>query len=106
MPDSLPLSETQIQSGLLSLPGWTCENNRLCATYRFADFQMTFAAMTAIALQAEKLAHHPEWSNVYHTLTVRLTTHDAGNQVTELDLILARIIHEIATRMGAHPLSS
>ncbi len=67
---------------------------------RFADFNAAFGFMTRVALMADKLDHHPEWSNVYNRVEVLLTTHDAGG-VTELDLTLARFIDEAAAALGA-----
>lgn len=70
--------------------GWTDEGGRdaLVKTYTFANFVEAFGFMTRAALWAEKWNHHPEWSNVYKTVTVTLTTHDAGG-VTDLDVKLA-----------------
>jgi 4a-hydroxytetrahydrobiopterin dehydratase len=66
----------------------------------FADFNAAFGFMTRVALLADKMDHHPEWSNVYNRVEVLLTTHDAGG-VTELDLKMARFIDEAADAMGA-----
>jgi 4a-hydroxytetrahydrobiopterin dehydratase len=74
---------------------WTEENNRLKKTFRFKDFQEAFAFMTRVAFLAEKYEHHPNWSNVYNTVTIELTTHDAGNVVTEKDHKLAAAIDAI-----------
>jgi 4a-hydroxytetrahydrobiopterin dehydratase len=74
---------------------WTEENNRLKKTFRFKDFQEAFAFMTRVAFLAEKHEHHPNWSNVYNTVTIELTTHDAGNIVTEKDHKLAAAIDAI-----------
>ncbi|MCF1750353.1 4a-hydroxytetrahydrobiopterin dehydratase [Mariniradius sediminis] len=74
---------------------WTEENNRLKKTFRFKDFQQAFAFMTRVAFLAEKHEHHPNWSNVYNTVTIELTTHDAGNVVTEKDHKLAAAIDAI-----------
>lgn len=74
---------------------WTEENNRLKKTFRFRDFQEAFAFMTRVAFLAEKHDHHPNWSNVYNTVTIELTTHDAGNVVTEKDHKLAAAIDAI-----------
>ncbi|EMS32801.1 Pterin-4-alpha-carbinolamine dehydratase [Mariniradius saccharolyticus AK6] len=74
---------------------WTEENNRLKKTFRFKDFQEAFAFMTRVAFLAEKHDHHPNWSNVYNTVTIELTTHDAGNVVTEKDHKLAAAIDAI-----------
>lgn len=71
---------------------WTEENNRLKRIFQFADFTEAFAFMTRVAFLAERHAHHPNWSNVYNTVEIELTTHDAGNVVTEKDRKLAEAI--------------
>jgi 4a-hydroxytetrahydrobiopterin dehydratase len=68
---------------------WNESDNKLTRTFQFADFVEAFAFMTKVALIAEKMNHHPEWRNVYNTVEITLTTHDAGNTVTEKDLKLA-----------------
>ena len=80
---------------------WTEENNALEATFKFRDFMEAFAFMTEIAFHAEKMNHHPNWSNVWNTVTIQLTTHDAGNQVTEKDRDLARVIDRVAEKYKA-----
>lgn len=74
---------------------WKEENNSLTRTFKFKDFQEAFAFMTRVALIAEKMDHHPNWSNVYNTVTIQLSTHDAGNKVTDLDRKLAKAIDEL-----------
>lgn len=74
---------------------WVEENNRLKKTFKFSNFQEAFAFMTRVAFLAEKQNHHPNWSNVYNTVEIELTTHDAGNTVTERDHKLARAIDKI-----------
>jgi 4a-hydroxytetrahydrobiopterin dehydratase len=74
-----------------TLPDWTLEADALARTFRFADFSAAFAFMTRVALLAEKADHHPEWSNVWNRVDVRLTTHDAGG-LTARDVALARAI--------------
>lgn len=71
---------------------WKEENNSLKKVFKFNDFTEAFGFMTQVALIAEKMDHHPNWSNVYNTVTIELTTHDAGNKVTELDRKLANAI--------------
>jgi 4a-hydroxytetrahydrobiopterin dehydratase len=68
---------------------WKEENNSLQKVFEFKDFVAAFAWMTQAAIWAEKYNHHPEWSNVYNKVNVKLTTHDAGNTVTEKDRKLA-----------------
>ena len=74
---------------------WTEENNKLKKTFKFSDFQEAFAFMTRVAFLAEKQNHHPTWSNVYDTVEIELTSHDAGNIVTERDHKLAKAIDKI-----------
>ncbi|NJO86791.1 MAG: pterin-4-alpha-carbinolamine dehydratase [Lewinella sp.] len=74
---------------------WTDTNDCLKATFAFPDFRRAFAFMTEVAFAAEAANHHPNWENVYNTVNITLTTHDAGNTVTEKDRTLARQIDEI-----------
>ncbi len=74
---------------------WKEENNRLVKTFKFHDFKEAFGFMTKVALVAEKMDHHPHWSNVYNSVTIELTTHDAGNVVTEKDRKLAKAIDQL-----------
>lgn len=74
---------------------WTEVNNQLQVTLKFKDFVEAFAFMTEVAFYAEKQNHHPNWSNVWNTVNIELSTHDAGNIVTEKDHKLATIITEI-----------
>jgi 4a-hydroxytetrahydrobiopterin dehydratase len=80
-------------AALQSLATWTAADGRdaIQKTFRFADFNAAFGFMTQVALLAEKMDHHPEWSNVYNRVEVLLTTHDA-NGVTDLDLRLAQFM--------------
>lgn len=73
---------------------WKEKNNRLSATFEFENFTEAFAFMTEVAFAAEKHNHHPNWSNVWNKVTIELTTHDAGNVVTEKDIKLSEdILH-------------
>jgi len=82
-------------------PRWmkVSEPAALTAEFKCASFAAAMGFMTEIAIHADKLNHHPEWSNVYNRVTITLTTHDAGG-LTELDLKLAEKIDEIAARNG------
>lgn len=71
---------------------WTNENNKLYRRFQFADFSEAFAFMTRVAIEAEKMNHHPEWRNVWNTVEIWLSTHDAGDIVTEKDQELAKRI--------------
>jgi len=85
------------KSALSRLSGWSEAAGRDAITKKFVfkDFNRAFGFMTRAALVAEKLDHHPEWSNVYKTVEVTLSTHDAGG-LTELDLKLAEAMDKIA----------
>ncbi len=71
---------------------WTEVNDSLERSFKFKDFSEAFAFMTRVALIAEKMDHHPEWTNVYNKVKIKLSTHDAGNVVTEKDRKLAKAI--------------
>jgi 4a-hydroxytetrahydrobiopterin dehydratase len=71
---------------------WKTENNRLKNTFKFKDFNEAFGFMARVALIAEKMDHHPTWTNTYNTVSFELSTHDAGDVVTEKDRTLAKAI--------------
>ena len=77
------------------MPMWIEKDNKLKAEFEFEDFIGAFAFMTKVAIIAEKMNHHPAWSNVYNTVTIELSTHDAGDVVTEKDHHLARGIDKL-----------
>jgi 4a-hydroxytetrahydrobiopterin dehydratase len=74
---------------------WKEENNFLVRQFIFNNFTEAFAFMTQVAFLAEKHQHHPNWSNVYNQVEIKLTTHDAGNVVTDKDINLARAIDSL-----------
>lgn len=74
---------------------WEEQNNRLVRRFVFADFSEAFAFMARVALLAEQLGHHPDWRNVYNTVEISLSTHDAGNVVTDKDRQLAQAIDRL-----------
>jgi 4a-hydroxytetrahydrobiopterin dehydratase len=74
---------------------WIEEDNKLKAEFQFSDFVSAFAFMTKVALLAEKMDHHPWWSNVYNKVSIELSTHDAGNMVTDKDRKMARQIDKL-----------
>jgi len=76
---------------------WKTENNKLIKTFVFKDFTEAFGFMTRVAMVAEKMNHHPTWSNTWNTVSFELCTHDAGNTVTEKDLQLAEAIDALAS---------
>ena len=71
---------------------WKEENNTLTRNFKFKDFIEAWSFMTKVAMVAEKMNHHPEWTNVYNTVNITLTTHDKGNTITEKDRELAEKI--------------
>lgn len=75
---------------------WTEDDGYLSRDFKFANFPEAFAFMTRVAFIAEKLGHHPEWSNVYNRVSIKLTTHDEGNVVTDLDRSFADAVDAIA----------
>ncbi|MGE0770911.1 MAG: 4a-hydroxytetrahydrobiopterin dehydratase [Cyclobacteriaceae bacterium] len=74
---------------------WKEEDNRLKQTFEFTDFVSAFAFMTRVALLAEKMNHHPFWTNVYNKVSIELSTHDAGDVVTDKDRALAKAIDKL-----------
>ncbi|MBM4375743.1 MAG: 4a-hydroxytetrahydrobiopterin dehydratase [Deltaproteobacteria bacterium] len=91
MPNRIKLNDEALHDGLRGLPEWTYVEGKLRRELRFPDFVAAFGFMTQVALHAERLNHHPEWSNVYGTVRIDLVTHDCGG-VSALDLELARRI--------------
>ncbi len=89
------LSTDAIQAGLDELEGWTLLDEKLHREFRFQSFIAAFGFMTSAAIEAEKMDHHPEWSNVYNKVSVDLTTHNAGG-ITELDFQLAKKMNKLA----------
>lgn len=90
------------EGALAALKGWTkAEGDRdaIAKTFRFEDFKRAFAFMSAVALKAEQMDHHPEWFNVYNKVEVVLTTHDADG-VTTRDLELAGYMDTLAGRLA------
>ncbi len=88
------LSSSELDENLKGLPEWTLVNGKLHRELHFNSFVEAFGAMTRIALVAEKMDHHPEWSNVYNRVTIDLTTHDADG-LTALDIELATAIEQL-----------
>ncbi len=91
------LNGSKLEEALLELTGWSPDTNRPVITkeYKFKTFNEAWAFMSRIALKAEKMDHHPEWSNVYNTVVITLTTHDSGG-ITEKDIKLAKFADKAA----------
>ena len=92
---STPLSEAEVVQVLERLTEWRRSGDKLVRTYRFKDFVDAFGWMSSVALVAESMNHHPEWRNVYATVEVELTTHDAGG-ITDRDFELAKAMDRLA----------
>ena len=92
---SAALSPNQIQEALAGLDGWSYTDSKLLKTYKLNDFNAALAFINQVGEVAERLNHHPDIHNSWNRVTLRLCTHDAGGQVTEKDLTLARAIQSI-----------
>jgi 4a-hydroxytetrahydrobiopterin dehydratase len=91
-----PLTTTEIAEALDELPGWTHEDDKLKKTFEVKDFRAAVSFIVRLAFYAEELNHHPELYNVYNIIDIALTTHDAGNKVTEMDVRLAEAIEDFS----------
>lgn len=100
MPKIPKLDDAAITKELATLDGWKREGDKIFREYKFADFVTAFSFMTSAALVAEKMDHHPEWFNVYSTVRVHLTTHDAGG-LSAFDFQLALRMDALARRLLA-----
>ncbi|WP_423149339.1 4a-hydroxytetrahydrobiopterin dehydratase [Rubrolithibacter danxiaensis] len=75
---------------------WETKNNQLVKSFEFKDFVQAWAFMTKVAMAAEKMNHHPNWTNIYNKVEIKLSTHDAGDTVTDKDKALAKVIDSLA----------
>ena len=89
------LTKDQVESRLGKLEGWSLADGKLRREFRFKNFVQAFGFMASAAIEAEKMNHHPEWSNVYSKVTVELVTHDAGG-ITDLDFELAEKMNALS----------
>jgi 4a-hydroxytetrahydrobiopterin dehydratase len=96
MTDRTPLSREQIETAISELEGWRFDDDSLKRTYEFKHFREAISFIVRLAFEAESLNHHPEIHNVYNRVDVSLTTHDAGNRVTPMDVSLARAIDQFS----------
>src|ERR1041384_2896026 len=90
------LGRTKIAAALDGLPGWTLKRDALVKTFEFASFREALGFMVRVGFEAEAMNHHPEWTNVYNRVAIRLSTHDAGNKVTAKDVELATKIQALS----------
>lgn len=95
MPRVEKLADAEVAERLHELPEWSLEDGKLHREFRFADFSEAFGFMTRAALVAERMDHHPEWSNVWSRVVVDLQTHDAGG-ISPLDFELATALDRLA----------
>ncbi len=93
------LPDSEVQAKLQTLPGWSVVDGKLHRQYTFGDFVAAFAFMTQVAIEAERLDHHPNWSNVYNRVEVTLWTHDAGG-LTANDIALAEVMERRAAPLS------
>ena len=93
------LADADVQHRLAELPGWTLEDGALHREIEFADFSEAWGFMSRVALEAERLGHHPDWCNSYNRVILQLATHDAGG-ITELDFALARYVEKTRGQAG------
>ncbi len=89
------LTDDEITAQIAQLKGWRFQDGKLHREFEFSNFAKAFGFMTSVAIVAEKMDHHPEWSNVYNRVVVDLSTHDAGG-VTDFDFRLAQAIDALA----------
>ena len=93
---SKPLKVAGIKAALDALPGWKFQRNALAKTFKFGSFREALSFRVHAGFEAEAMDHHPEWTNVYNRVAIRLNTHDAGDKVTAKDVELAKKIQAIS----------
>lgn len=93
---SAPLTDSEVNEAVRALAGWRFEANALVKTFRFGSFREAISFMVRVSFEAEAADHHPEWTNVYDRVEVRLNTHAAGGKVTARDVELAKRIQAIS----------
>ena len=92
---STPLKSNEVTAALAGLPGWKHEKDALAKSLKFGSFREAVSFIVRASFEAEELNHHPEWTNVYNRIDIRLSTHDAGGKVTAKDVDLAKRIEKI-----------
>jgi 4a-hydroxytetrahydrobiopterin dehydratase len=91
-----PLTQTEIAAALPALPGWTFDRDALAKEFKFGSFKEALSFMVRVGFEAEAMDHHPDWTNVYNRVAIRLNTHDAGGKVTAKDIALAKKIQALS----------
>lgn len=93
-----PLTSAEIEHALTHLPGWAWERDALVKTLAFSNFREALGFMLKAGFEADELDHHPEWTNIYNKVVIRLTTHDSGDKVTVKDVELAKRMEALRGR--------
>ena len=93
------LTQTEIAAALVKLPGWKVVKAKLHREYKFPDFIHAFGFMATCATAIQAMDHHPEWFNVYGTVKIDLSTHDAGG-ITQKDVDLAKLLESVAKKLA------
>ncbi len=91
-----PLMSSKITAALEDLPGWKFKREALTKEFKFGSFREALSFMVRVGFEAEAMNHHPEWTNVYNRVSIRLNTHDAGGKVTAKDVELAKKIEGVS----------
>jgi 4a-hydroxytetrahydrobiopterin dehydratase len=91
-----PLTREEITAALKGLAGWKQDGDALAKTFKFGSFKEAMSFMVRVGFEAEAMNHHPDWTNVYNNVAVRLNTHDAGGKVTAKDVELAQRMQKIS----------
>ena len=91
-----PLTPAKITAALPALSGWKQDGDALAKTFTFGTFREAMSFMVRVGFEAEAADHHPDWTNVYNRVAIRLNTHDAGDKVTAKDVALAKKIQAIS----------
>ena len=90
------LSDEELTAVLADLPDWEIKEGKLHKAYKFGSFAQAIGWMVSVAIHADKMDHHPEWSNVYNRVQVNLVTHDLGNAISNWDVDLAKKMETLA----------
>ena len=90
------VNDQELTAALTDLPGWEIKEGKLHKSYKFGSFARAIGWMMSVAIHADKMDHHPEWSNVYSRVQVNLVTHDLDNAISNLDIDLARKMETLA----------
>ncbi len=90
------LTPSEITAALATLPGWELRDGALAKDFTFGSFREALSFMVRAGFEADAMDHHPDWTNVYNRVAVRLNTHDAGGRVTAKDVELARRLQQIS----------